>query len=206
MSPIHREAVEWCDIWIRAADQSPGRRRVLFIGDSITRGLYAVAERLLSPIADCARICTSRFLADPVFFQELALVLGQHRFAAIHVNNGLHGWEFSEQAYADGLPILLQYLHERAPEARLLWAHSTRVRCPPPLVATQGPDNARVLERNRIAAGIMVAAGVPVNDLYACTAERPELFSPDGVHYTPEGYEALGAQAAEAVRRLPVIL
>jgi lysophospholipase L1-like esterase len=206
MPHIHREPVEWCDLWLTAADVAVERPRVLFIGDSITRGYYPVVDRLLGTTAACARCCTSRFLSDPVYFQELALILSQAQFAVIHFNNGLHGWDFTETEYAQGLPILVQYLRDRQPGAKLVWGQSTRVLDPAPpatLWRSQrgfGPDNSRVLARNRIADDVMAELGVAVDPLYAATGERPEVFSPDGVHYLPAGNEVLAAQVVEWVR------
>lgn len=194
MPPIHREVIEWCDLWLSAADATPNRPRVLLIGDSIARGYFPVVDRLLGPAAACARCCTSRFLSDPVFFQELALLLGQAHFAVIHVNNGLHGWSFSETDYAQGLPVLIQFLRDRQPQATLVWGQSTRVR------HSSHFDPARVEARNRIADEVMAGLGVAVNPLHALTSERAELFSPDGVHYLPEGNEVLGAQVASCMR------
>ena len=194
MPPIHREQIEWCDLWLSAADVTPNRPRVLLIGDSIARGYYPVVDRLLGSAAACARCCTSRFLSDPVFFQELALLLGQARFAVIHVNNGLHGWGFSESDYAQALPVLIQYLRDRQPQAALVWGQSTRVR------HSAHCDPARVVARNSIADEVMAGLQVAVNPLYAVTSERAELFSPDGVHYLAEGNEVLGAQVATWVR------
>ena len=69
-----RERIEWCDIWITDAEKE-GVPRVLLIGDSITRGYYGEVEKLLAGRAHCARLTTSRCVSDPVFFDELSLVL-----------------------------------------------------------------------------------------------------------------------------------
>lgn len=192
-----REQIEWCNIWIQDANVDGPLPRVLFIGDSITQGVYPEVESLLSGKAHCARVCTSRFLSDPVYFQELALVVGQYRFSVIHFNNGLHGWAFDESQYAAGLPVLVQFLRDRAPEARLIWAQSTMVR----KAGTSGLDDARVIARNRLAAEAMSAAGIAVNDLHALTSSHPESLSPDNIHYQPEGYKLIAAQVAQMVCR-----
>lgn len=200
MTTIHREAIEWCDMWIRSADRS-GLPRALFVGDSVTRGYYSTAEQILSPTAACARLATSRFVSDPVYHQELALVLNQYRFQVIHFNNGLHGWDFSEADYADGLQRTIEVLRRLAPGAALVWAHSTPIRRSGDLTNFD-PRHARIVERNRLASVIMADLGIPVDDLFTSALNQLSWFSNDGIHYTTEGCARLGEQAAASVMPL----
>lgn len=197
MTTIHRETIEWCDIWIRGADRTD-QPRVLFIGDSICRGYYPHVEKLLEGKLACARVATSRFVSDPVYQQELALVLGQYRFQAIHVNNGLHGWDYSEDDYAIGLIDLIAFLRRLAPTAQLIWAQSTPIH----LAGEPGrfdPRHQRVMERNRLASRVMAGEGIPLNDLFSLAVGQSAWFTADGIHYTAEGSAALGAQVAAHV-------
>jgi lysophospholipase L1-like esterase len=195
---IARERIEWCNIWIPQADEA-ALPRVLLIGDSITQGLYDDTAARLDGTAYVARLTTSRFLADPVFLQEFALVLGQYPWAVIVVNNGLHGFAYPEEAYAAGLPRLIAFLREAAPAARLVWAQSTRIL----VTATEAgrPDNDRVVARNAIARAVMTGLDVPVVDRYALVEPHPEWLSPDHVHFLEDGNRALGEQTAEAVKQ-----
>src|ERR1700756_2181623 len=92
--PSARESIEWCDIWISHANET-NLPRVLLIGDSITRAYYPAGEKRLTGKAFVARLATSRFVADPVLLKEIAMVLDETRFAVIHFNNGMHGWQHS---------------------------------------------------------------------------------------------------------------
>lgn len=197
MTTIHREATEWCDIWLRSADRTT-LPRLLCIGDSITRGYYPQVEKLLEGRFACARLATSRFCLDPVYHQELALVLGQHRFAAIHFNNGLHGWDFSEDDYREGMLALVELLRRVQPAARLVFATSTPFRLAGDL-ARFDARHQRVVERNRIAAGIMAGAQVPIDDLFPLALARPDWFAGDGVHYNEAGCAGLAAAVAASV-------
>ena len=96
VSPSAREATEWCDIWIPHADQT-GLPRVLLIGDSITRGYYPEVEKRLAGKAYVAQLATSAFLSDPMLLKEVALILDSLKVDVIHFNNGLHGWQHSEE-------------------------------------------------------------------------------------------------------------
>ncbi len=198
---LHREHIEWCDLWIRSAEKNR-YPRVLLIGDSICRGYCAATQKRLDEIADCARVATSRFVSDPVFYQELSLVLDQAQFSVIHFNNGLHGWDYSEKDYADGLPLLIEFLRRKAPSAKLIWATST------PLyqahnLGTFNPEwHHRVIERNRLAAEVMTAHGIPSHDLFNLALGKLGWFTQDGVHYQDEGYAHLATQVAAHIQAL----
>jgi lysophospholipase L1-like esterase len=63
------------------------------------------------------------------------------------------------------------------------------------------PKNENVLARNRIAAGVMAAQGIPINDLYSLGAEHPEYFA-DAAHYNAAGKAGQGALVAKAIATL----
>ncbi len=187
-----RERIEWCDVWHTDADKED-LPRVLLIGDSITRGYFDAVEQSLGEAAHCSRYTTSRSVCDPVFFQELSLILSQYPYRVIHFNNGLHGWGYTEAQYAAGFDRLLAALRAEAPGARLVWA------CTTPVQPGSGmaDDRHRVAERNALAAARVQEAGIPVNDLYALSVDHPEHFSGDGVHFSPAG-KAVQAEAVTA--------
>ena len=198
---LYRENIEWCDIWIRNADRcGSAKPRVLFIGDSVTRAYYQAAESDLMQVVEPARLCTSRSLLDPVFAQEVTLVLNQFHADLIHVNNGLHGWDHDEHEYRAGLISLLGLLRRSAPRSRLVWAQTT------PLYRSGHLDQhderqLRVHERNRIASELMSQEGIPVHDLHAAVVGRSELFSSDGVHFNEVGNGVLSGLVQQVVRR-----
>lgn len=193
---LHRERIEWCDIWFTDAEKD-ALPRVLLVGDSIARGYFDGVEKALAGKAYCGRLTTSRSVCDPVFFQELALVLGQYRFDVIHFNNGLHGWDYTEDEYRAHFERLVATLQAQCPTARLLCALTTPVQ-------DQGgmSDHAtRVPARNAIATKICAAANVPLNDLHAPALAHPEHFSSDGVHFNREGIAAQAARVASMVEQ-----
>lgn len=197
--PLHRERIEWCDIWFTDAEKD-ALPRVLLIGDSITRSYFDGVEHALKDKAYCGRLTTSRSVCDPVFFEELALVLKQYRFEVVHFNNGLHGWDYTEPQYREGMDHLLATLKALAPGAKLICANTTPVREDP-----AAPDKMpRIAERNQIAAEICAKNAVPIDDLYAVVAPNPGYFSGDGVHLNEEGRAALAsAVAAHVLSALP---
>lgn len=194
---IH-ERIEWSDVWIvnANADDKP---RVLLVGDSIVKGYYKGVEASLGDKANCARFATSKFLSHPDYLTELGLMVDRFKFDVIHINNGLHGWGYTEEQYAAGVKALFAWLKEHAPDATIIWGQSTPVRDSEDLARFNEERNPRVIERNKIAAEAADAAGVAVNDLYTLVVDDPANFSPDGVHFSESGRAAQATQVAEVV-------
>ncbi len=191
-----RERIEWCDIWITNAD-SNDLPRVLLIGDSITRGYFGGVEQALEGKANCARLTTSRCICDPVFFDELKMVLAQYSFDVIHFNNGLHGWGYTEAQYRKAFPEFLEALQRGNPKARLIWATTTPVRRSDTEHLDEQTD--RVRERNKIALEFIRPMGLAVDDLFALTVDHADYFGSDGVHFNNQGREAQVKQVAGAI-------
>ncbi len=201
---VVREEIEWLNVWVPAGNSNKNLPRVLLIGDSITQGYYQeVADRLKGK-AVVARLTTSKSAGDPGLLAEVSLVLSLNRFDVIQFNNGLHGWEYTEEEYAKGLADLVDVIHKEAPAAKLVWAATT------PLLAGDNQDQIalraerakRVKVRNGLAAEFMAKEGIPINDLYTLVADKPEWYSPDRTHFNAQGKAVLGAQAAEHLERV----
>ncbi len=200
-----RERIEWIDVWVTDADKFD-LPRVLLVGDSITKGYFAAAEKHLKGKAYCARLATSKCVADPGYADDLQLLLKQYNFAVIHINNGLHGWGYSEIQYADGLTKTLKLIDEHAVGAKVIWVTTTPVRDSTDL-QTFTARNIRVKERNRIAADIVERNGLPTNDLYGLMVQHPDWHASDGVHFNGKGKDAQAKQVAKSVLRyLPASL
>jgi lysophospholipase L1-like esterase len=195
-SGLKREAIEWCDVWFTHADKAD-KPRVLLIGDSIVQGYFPLVEKELGDAVYWGRFTTSRSICDPVFFQELALVIKQYRFSVIHFNHGLHGWGYTEAQYAEAFDKLLKVLKEDGQGAKLLWATTTPVQSG----SSMGSDQPRVAERNKIAAEKVTQAGIAIDDLYALSIDKPEYYSKDGVHFSQEGKEVQGKTVAVSIRK-----
>ncbi len=192
-----RERIEWADIWVTDADKSD-LLRVLLIGDSITRGYFDQVEKQLAGKAYCARLTTSKCVADPSFLDEAKLLLKQYPFAVIHFNNGLHGFGYNEEQYRVGLSRLLELLAVQAADAKLIWATTTPVREQANL-GQIAETTQRVKARNQIAAEVLRDRGVITNDLYGLVEQHQEYYSGDGVHFNEKGRELQAKQVAGAV-------
>jgi amidase len=193
---VHREAIEWTDVWIPNTGKTD-LPRVMLIGDSITRGYYTGVEEKLKGKAYVARFTTSKAIGDPALLAEIGTFLSQQQFAAVHFNIGMHGWAYTEAEYKRHFPALIEAIRKAAPSAKLIWASTTPVRKD----REGGFSNARILARNRIAKEIAGAAGISLNDLHAAMSGTSLLFS-DDVHFTKDGSAILAAQVAAELEKV----
>lgn len=217
-----RESIEWCDIWIPHSNENK-LPRVLLLGDSITRGYRPEVDKRLNGKAYVAQLASSAFVNDPALLAQVAMVLDHNTFDVIHFNNGMHGWQHSEQEYEQGLPVLIETIRKHAPKAKLVWASTTPLRDNSAPAATGAPkdsasaesgrlmtqadvkkvSDARIRARNAIAEKIMTANHIPIDDLYTLSAGHPEQHS-DNVHFNPAGVNHQADQVAQSVtKQLP---
>jgi len=196
---IVREEIEWLDVWV-PGNSKKDLPRVLLIGDSITRGYYGAVEKGLGGQAVVGRLTTSKSLGDPGLIDEVRLILSQTKYDVVHFNNGLHGWGYSEKEYQTAFPDLIAAIKNGAPGARLIWATITPVRVPGRPEFQEKTD--RVKARNAITAAFNSREKIPTDDLFGFIADKPELWSSDGVHLNAQGNAALGAKVAKAVTAL----
>jgi hypothetical protein len=191
-TPLHRENIEWCDVWYANANKTD-KPAVLLIGDSISKGYGGTVEKGLAGKAYMARLSTSRGICDPVLPDEIRAMVRHHKFAVIHFNNGLHGADYTDAEYEAGYRKVLQVLQTEANGAKLILANTTLTRPGYPF------PRERIEARNAIAARLAAEIGIPCNDLCAVTAEHPEYYHGDKIHYNGNGYAKLGEKVASAI-------
>jgi len=195
---VRYENTEWTNIWIPSATKTD-LPRVLLIGNSITQGYYPVVETFLKGKAYVARYTSSRGIIDPVMFNEIKNLITHHKFDVIHFNNGLHGIDYDAAQYEKGLKKLVRLLEKHGQDAVLIGATSTRVLPGYPGWKTDELNLKMIEERNLIMFRICHEKGIEVDDLFNVTADYPEMFSGDKIHYTQAGYKALGTQATSFI-------
>jgi hypothetical protein len=220
VSPAARESIEWCDIWIPQANQT-ALPRVLLIGDSITRGYDSEVEKRLAGKAYVARLATSAFLSDPMLLKEIELVLGSMKFDVVHFNNGMHGWQHSEDEYRQAFPEFLVTIQKHAQGAKLIWAATTPLKENISVVSkepssttdksldthklmlktdlTRASDE-RIATRNAIALEFVKAQGIPVDDLNTPMLGHPEYYN-GNVHFNSQGIALQADQVAAEIEK-----
>ena len=190
-TPIVYETYEWDNTWIEHADDS-NRKRILYIGDSISCGTRHIATNL----TDCRILFdgfgTSKALDNPYFEAMLRLFAAQEsRRDAVLFNNGLHGFHLDDKTeYRNDYDKMVQFLlseFRNTPVFILLTTH----------VADEA-QNKRVILRNLAATEVAKKYHLPTIDLYSVSAAMPDQLT-DGVHFTQSGYQALAQTILNAL-------
>jgi hypothetical protein len=194
---VKREDIEWTNIWIPHNSKSD-LPRVLLVGDSICNAYYDHVANLVNGKAYVAKLATSGALQDPAYLDLVKSLLQHYEFAVIHFNNGLHGFDYTEEEYAKAFPDLLKVIKECQPKAKLVWATSTPMRQANNLKEF-AKTNERVKERNKAVIALAKAENIPVNDLFSLVENHPEYWSNDGVHYNGNGQVVEAKQVAKFV-------
>jgi len=192
IGPEMREGIEWCTIRHMNANRVT-LPRVLLVGDSIVGGYNNQVNDRLKNIADVSWFQTSRCMGDPVFDQELDMVLGLYDYAVIYFNNGLHGASFSDEQYERALARTFEKL--AALNAVIVWRDSTLIN--PDIEDDEG--RARINRRNGIARDYAEKYNFQTDNLGMFEAESYM----DKLHYTPA---AAGVQAEHVVRTIQKLI
>lgn len=191
------EEIEWT--WeVRPPHPDPQLPNVLLLGDSITRNYFPEVRKDLAGVANVYLMASSISVGDPRIEREIHefAVMEKVHFQAVHFNNGMHGWAYTEEQYKAAFPAFLHAVRSLTDKSgRLIWASTTSVRSD----ATSGATNPRVEERNRIALGFVQTADIPVDDQFALMQQHQDLHQ-DPVHFNPTGANLQGDQAAAMIR------
>lgn len=193
---VFRERIEWINVWIPDA-QKDDKPRVLLIGDSITQGYYGGVAKLLSGKAYVGRLTTSLSVCDPKFLDVLKPVVESFRYAVIQFNNGIHGQDYSLEAYRRGLDRTFRFLLEKARGAEIVWASTTPLR----FRRANEERNAQIRARNRVALELCRKYKIPVDDLYAISKDLDSLHR-DDYHYKAKALQAQAQAVASFLERL----
>jgi hypothetical protein len=196
------EKIEWT--WTdRPESPVAGLPNVLLEGDSITRGYYPAVAKDMAGVANVYLFATSASSGDPRLpgqLRDYFNMIGV-KFAVVHFNNGMHGWGYTEAQFAAGLPGMIAALREGARQATLIWASITPVLHDSTAgAATGGSSNARIDERNRLAAPIIAKEGIATDDQHALMLAHQDTHNGD-VHFTEEGSAIQAAQVAQGIRQ-----
>ncbi len=203
---VTREETEWSDFWW-GHEGDTTNPRILFIGNSISRGYYSAVSTNLAGKANCDRYATSRSIEDPALFRETQMAMGNYHHAVIHFNNGLHGWHLTNEQYEEGLRKYVEFLKaKKSKNCVLIYSLTTPY---PSVELGQKLDpvkNQVVIDRNRIARKIMDENGITVIDLYSLMEPELEKYSGSkgNVHYNNEGYERLAERISNEILKLIV--
>jgi hypothetical protein len=186
----------------RAKRHDPERPCVLLIGDSILNGYFRSVAKALEGQAYVDVWVNPHWQSEGTN-KLLAAVLDQNGpYDLVHFNMGLHGWTEGRIKPGTFEPLTSAYvgiLKAKLPDAKLIWASSTPVTAKDDRLEFDAEINPIIVEHNRMAAKVMVAAEVPVNDFYTLLADKRRLAKGDRFHWTGPAYKLLGEMAAGSI-------
>jgi len=182
--------------------KNPNLPRVLLIGDSILNGYLATVVHELDGKANVDAWVNPYHQASEGLHEKLRAILAGRNYAVIHFNMGLHGWPKGRIPDGQFIPLtlkLVETLRSNAPNARLIWASSTPVTTKGQPAALDPAINPIIVNHNAMAAQVMRAANVPINDLYILMVNRLDLARGDQFHWKPEGSLIQGKAVAASI-------
>jgi hypothetical protein len=197
VATIPKEKIEWT--WSDHSDTlNPKLPNILLLGDSITRAYFPQVAKRFAGRANVYLFATSCSSGDPRLTEQLHLYFETApSFRVIHFNNGMHGWDYNEKAFAAGLPDMIGELKKESPDSKLLWATITSVKKDNILGAT----NLRIDARNALALALMQDDGIPIDDQHKLMQGHGDLHLGD-VHFNDQGSELQGDQATASIEAL----
>lgn len=201
---ITREDIEWSEFWW-THEQDMTKPRVLFIGNSISKGYFPKVSNKLEREVNCDRYSSSRSIEDPAFFKETKLAMAKYKHSIIHFNNGLHGWHLTKEEYEKGLNKYVKFLKSnKSSDCVLIYSLTTPYPSAEPGQKLHPINNQVVLDRNQVARKIMEENGIPVIDLYGLMEPELDSYSSSkgDVHYIDRGYEMMAELISERVLKL----
>jgi lysophospholipase L1-like esterase len=178
----------------------PKLPRILLIGDSVSRGYTLATRKALEGAANVHRAPEN---CGPTAngLKKLPVWLGDGHWDIIHFNFGIHDRKTPLSDYEQRLETITAQL--KATGARVIWASTT----PVAEGGMKDATDADLVARNEVAARVMKKHGVEIDDLYA--AMQPHLAkyqNPKDVHFGEPGYEFLGQQVAQVIRKIIPLL
>ncbi|MFT5107824.1 MAG: poly(3-hydroxybutyrate) depolymerase [Verrucomicrobiales bacterium] len=186
----------------RAKRTDTERPCVLLIGDSILNGYFRSVAKTLDGKAYVDAWVNPHWQSEGTN-KLLATVLDNNGpYDVVHFNMGLHGWtkgRIKPGTYEPLTRAYVEILKTKLPEAKLIWASSTPVTAKDKRLEFDAEINPIIVEHNHMAAKVMAAAEVPVNDFYTLLADKRSLAKGDRFHWTGPAYKLLGEKAAGSI-------
>ena len=186
------ETYEWDNTWWEQAPDNE-KKRVLYIGDSISCGVRRIATEISGNEILFDGFGTSKALDNPYFRESVRLFALQEKHRELVLfNNGLHGWHLTASEFEKYYAEMLSFLKKEFSGTPIVIALSTSV--------LDEKDDAKVVEYNSVAKKLAGENGFTVIDLYSATKGKTEMYFSDGIHFNDEGYQYLAEKIVTTVK------
>ncbi|HSI14348.1 MAG TPA: SGNH/GDSL hydrolase family protein [Chthoniobacter sp.] len=180
----------------------PSLPRVLLIGDSITNSYLEPVRKALAGKANIDAWITPTTQADKSLPKTIAAILGWQKYAVVHFNLGLHGWQkgrIPEGQYEPLTKQLVENLRAGAPQATLIWATITPVTVKGEPEKLNPDIQPTIEEHNRMALAVMKSENVEIDDLAGLMAEHLPMAAGDMFHWKPPGVALLTESVTKSI-------
>ena len=200
------EVIEWDDLWFQNANDTENKKRVLLIGDSISRAYRCFLNDMYNGEVYVDQLSTSKGLDNKHFkaLIDYALMQVEREYDAIVFNNAAHGYHLEKEEYEKYYREILFHVLEVAPGSKATVSLGTPVRDRVDLSKMSNSWHEKMLGRNEVAKKIAAEKNLLVNDLYSPMEERPDLYRPDGVHFSEEGCKILAKTTYDTLKKLGI--
>ncbi len=176
--------------------------RVLLIGDSIANGYLEPVRKALEAKANIDAWITPISQADKNLGSTLEAILGQHEYAVVHFNLGLHGWQPGRIPVGQFEPLtrlMVQNLRKFAPKAKLIWATITPVTVKGEPEKLNPEIQPTIDAHNAMALKVMKEEGVAINDLGTLMMPHLPHAAGDMFHWKKDGMVFIVNAVSEAL-------
>ena len=164
---------------------------MLLIGDSISIGYYSLVRDQLAGYCTVDEYGITYDASDPAFTRDLGALLDVYDYDIIHFNVGIHRTGAMEPYYGTGVATIMDYLLQKEPNAKIVFATTTPLGSNTP--------NALMSGRNAAAKAQAMPRGIGIDDLYqVCLRENPTMS--DGIHF--RDYTVLANSVVKTVRTI----
>lgn len=200
------ETIEWDDLWFQNADDENNTKRVLLIGDSISRAYRGFLNNMYQNEAYIDQLSTSKALDNKAFkaLIDYALIQLEHTYEAIVFNNAAHGFHLNDAEYEEHYRELIAHIINKSPQSKIIISLGVPVRNADDLTKMNERWYKKMLGRNAAAKAIAKEFNLPVNDLYSEVENRPDLYFKDGIHFTDDGSALLAKKTYSTLKELGI--
>ena len=184
-----------------ATNPNPALPRVLLIGDSICIGYKGMVIKALAEQAN-VDVWTHPMFQSEKLNLAITKILKNGPYDVVHVNLGLHGvteGRIKTGTYEPLTRQFIQIIRDAMPKVKIIWANTTQFTLRGKPTELDPVTNANILAQNRMAANVMAAMKIPVNDFYGLLIDKLELGRGDTVHWTPPASQILADRAVASI-------